>query len=130
VLAWRNAPAVRRRAKNSRAIGAIEHREWYARKMADPDCVLLIAELPGAPVGVLRYDLHQDEARVSIFLAPGLEGRGLGPRMLMRGSEWLREHHPRTRRLLAEILDDNERSAHAFACAGYVRDGDLYCKVL
>ena len=130
VLAWRNGPEVRRRAKDSRAIGEREHREWYAQKLADPDCVLLIAELPGTPVGVLRYDLHQDEARVSIFLAPGLEGRGLGPRMLVRGSEWLRKHHPRTKRLLAEILEDNDRSAHAFACAGYVRERDLYCKVL
>lgn len=127
---WRNSPDIRARSNDPRPIPIDEHRRWYRTKLNDPDCVLLVGELAGKPIGVLRYDLRRDQAVVSIFLVPGWTGRGLGRKLLGLGSEWLRQHRPATKLIVAEILQDNEASERAFRAAGYARDADTYRKVL
>jgi UDP-2,4-diacetamido-2,4,6-trideoxy-beta-L-altropyranose hydrolase len=125
VHAWRNDPATRRYALDGRAIGIDEHRAWYASVLADPARRLLIVERESTaePVGVLRYDLAGDEATISVYLVPGLQGRGLGIEVIVAGDRWLKANHPDVTRVLAEVLADNVASAAAFAAAGYRRAG-------
>jgi UDP-2,4-diacetamido-2,4,6-trideoxy-beta-L-altropyranose hydrolase len=74
-------------------------------------------------VGVLRYDLEQERAIVSINLAPEWRGRGLGAQLLRSGTEWMRRYHPTVREIRAEVLHQNMASHAVFVGAGYV----LYC---
>src|SRR5207245_4537328 len=56
-----------------------DHHQWFARKLADPTCALLVVEEAGRPVGQVRLDrIHGELAEISIGLAPDARGRGLG----------------------------------------------------
>ena len=128
VLAWRNAEETRREAHDPRPIDAEAHRAWFHRVLGDPGKALLIGELEGTPIGVLRYDLQDEGARalVSVYLVPGRGGRGLGSALLRAGSLWLRAHRPAVAGIRAEIRPGNRRSIGAFADAGYRLDSHNY----
>ena len=94
-----------------------EHLEWFARKLASPECEFLIGEKDGQRVGFLRMDRRGDEWEVSILVAPGRRSNGCGKAMLnalVRGS----------RRFVAEVLPANERSHELFQSCGWQLSGD------
>ncbi|MCS6802856.1 MAG: UDP-2,4-diacetamido-2,4,6-trideoxy-beta-L-altropyranose hydrolase [Chloroflexota bacterium] len=114
-------PAVRRWSFTSGAIALEEHRRWFAAKLADPACLLFVAEENGEPVGVLRYDLAGDEATVSIAIDPQRQGRGYGTAVLQAGSALLGGRAVRVRAL---IKPDNVASIRVFTSAGYRPAGE------
>jgi len=75
---------------------------------------LLIGEDDGKPVGVLRYDLDQDVAKISIYLVPGNSGRGIGLSLLVAGEKWLTNAYPAIRYFHAEVCNDNIASMRLF----------------
>jgi RimJ/RimL family protein N-acetyltransferase len=85
VLAWRNEASARAASVNTEEIAPEDHHAWFARKLGDPDCVLLILEEDGDPIGQVRLDrVNTDLAELSIVLAPPARGRGLGGEALRR----------------------------------------------
>ncbi len=123
---WRNAPETRRYAFDSNPIAWENHVRWFRATLANAQRHLLIGEIDGMAVGVLRYDLAGDCAEISIYLVPGHSGRGLGTALLRAGSMWVKLNLPQIRRIRAKILPDNTPSRKAFAKAGYVEsDGDF-----
>ena len=130
ILNWRNHPEIRRFSSDTGEIAPEAHLMWFARKLADPSCEFLIGELNGNPVGVIRYDVRGHEAVVSIYLVPGRQGRGLGKALLRKGRAWLSGARPEIRRVSAEILKENLRSALAFEASGFRSDGGRYYQSL
>jgi UDP-2,4-diacetamido-2,4,6-trideoxy-beta-L-altropyranose hydrolase len=126
LFAWRNSEEVRARSFGSGTIAWADHVAWLERTLADPSRALLVGESEGAPVGVLRYDVRGDEAVVSIYMVPGRAGRGLGSRLLVHGTQWLRTAHPAVRRIRAEVQPDNAASRAAFLKAGYVESSHVF----
>lgn len=126
LLAWRNAEVNRLPSFDPTPIAMDVHRAWLAATVNNPRRVLLIAEENGDPVGVLRYDLADTEAQVSIYLVPGYHGQGRGKRLLRAGSRWLRDNRPGIARIHASIKADNLRSQSAFIAAGYVAESVEY----
>lgn len=130
LLAWRNHPAVRAASGNSEPIPPAAHAEWFASVLADPDRHLLIGEMAGEPVGVVRFDVSEGAADVSIYLAPGREGRGQGSDLLQAAEAWLAATRPTVHALNARVLRDNDRSHRLFAACGYRRISTHYAKEL
>jgi L-amino acid N-acyltransferase YncA len=98
--------------------------------VADPAKVLLIGMLNGSPAGVVRFDLADGRAEVSIYLAPATTAPGLGGELLLAAEEWLRKNRPEVSELQARVRGDNERSARLFAGAGYGVHSTQYSKRL
>ena len=119
MLVWRNAEETRRYIFDSAPIALESHRTWFRKALESPDHVLLIGEMEGKPVGVLRYDLSGEEALISVYLVPGGQGKGVGTQLIRCGSVWLKEHQPRIKVVNAEILSVNVASLRAFEQAGY-----------
>jgi UDP-2,4-diacetamido-2,4,6-trideoxy-beta-L-altropyranose hydrolase len=119
-LAWRNAESTRRHFTDPRPIDPATHLAWWQATLADPQRALLVAEVGGSPIGVLRLDRDGDAAVVSIYLDPALTGIGLGTQLLKTARRWVAGELPPVRRLLALILPANRASEHAFAEAGFV----------
>ena len=118
-FAWRNHPSVRRHSGDGREIEAAQHRAWLTRVLADGDRQLLIAELGGAPLAVLRFDaLASGEPEISIYLDPQRQGQGWGSEVLRAGTAWLRSQQ-KARAIRARIHPDNLGSQRAFRDAGY-----------
>ena len=123
---WRNAPENRRFAFDPAPLELESHLAWVEAALGAADRILLVAERGGQPVGVLRYDVAGDTARVSIYLGPGCHGQGLGAQVLAAGSRWMREHRGNVELLVAEIMPANTASIQAFERAGYVASSNVY----
>ncbi len=119
VWQWRNAPDVRSTAIDTAEIGWDDHSRWFANRLIDPETILLVAQDRGHDVGVIRFDLCGDEAKVSIFMAPGLAGRGLGPTILRAGQLWVCDARPEIARFAADVRPENAASIALFEGAGY-----------
>ena len=124
LLEWRNAPATRRHSGNADEIGLQAPQAWLARVLDDPMRGLWIAEVSGGPVGVLRFDLDGNSppggvATVSVYLVPGITGRGWGRALIARGVEQARLKWPTLSQVDAVISGDNPASLKAFAACGF-----------
>jgi RimJ/RimL family protein N-acetyltransferase len=116
LLEWQRHPDTRRHARNPAVPTESEHLAWFARKLSDPNCVLLIAEIADERVGMIRLDRQGDEWELSIVVAPEMQGRAIGTAMLAT----LKVSGP----LYAEVLPANERSHRLFRRAGWVLGKD------
>jgi UDP-2,4-diacetamido-2,4,6-trideoxy-beta-L-altropyranose hydrolase len=119
LLAWRNAPAVRASSRNSAEISPQDHERWWGQVLSSPDRFLLVAEDSEGGVGVVRFDVHDGEAAVSIYLAPSRLGQGLGPGVLNAGEAWLTGRRPDVSAFRAETLAGNAASRRLFEQGGY-----------
>lgn len=127
---WRNHPTVRAVSRNPAVIKWDDHQGWFASAIADPYRSLLIGQREGVPLGVVRFDIQDDQAEVSIYLVPGIEERGLGQELLQRAEHWFAANRPTVRRLRAHVLGGNERSQRLFIGAGYQVESTAYSKKL
>ncbi|HKP23787.1 MAG TPA: UDP-2,4-diacetamido-2,4,6-trideoxy-beta-L-altropyranose hydrolase [Dongiaceae bacterium] len=127
---WRNADFVLQGSKTPAPVSLPDHRAWFEAVLKDANRRVLIGEADGEPVGVLRFDLLENEATASVYLTPQGRGRGIGPELLIQGQIWLRSNAPHVVRIKAEIRSTNEASIEAFKAARYRRTGDLYVREL
>lgn len=118
---WRNHPDVRKYSMNQDEISWDAHCEWLNLTLKNDRRVLLIGESEGQPVGVLRYDLSDGSALVSIYLVPERMGQGYGAPLLIAGSQWLAHNRPSVKMIRAEIFPDNPASIKVFEKAAYKR---------
>jgi UDP-2,4-diacetamido-2,4,6-trideoxy-beta-L-altropyranose hydrolase len=118
---WRNHPAIRAAAIDASEISWETHDRWFDVVLRDPDRHLLVAEHRDTPIGVIRYDLDRTTAvaELSIFLAPGALGLGLGHPVLDAANAWLTTNEPEVRRIRAHVLGSNTRSLKLFESAGF-----------
>jgi UDP-2,4-diacetamido-2,4,6-trideoxy-beta-L-altropyranose hydrolase len=117
---WANDPEVRQVSFNSDPIPWESHQPWFTRKLEDKSSVLLIAcKLEDdTPFGLIRFDLENAEAVVSVMLDSQSRGHGLGSRVLKRATQRIFATREVTT-VRAYVKTDNPRSHRAFARAGY-----------
>ncbi len=126
IYEWRNAPEVRKFSFNDALIPWEIHQQWFESVMLCEDKIILIGQLNEHPIGVVRYDLtQQDEAKIDVYLAPGLSGQGIGTKLLMAGIEWVKQH-TKVKSIKAEIIPDNIGSLRAFTKAGFEESHRVY----
>ena len=122
VWAWRNNPEVRAVSFQSAPIEWPDHESWYQRRLADPACEIFILTDPrGQDVGQVRLERipARTEFVLSICMAPGMRGRGLGTALIESVCRRIRrrERHVAIR---AIIKPANTASQTAFRKAGFV----------
>ncbi len=130
MFAWRNDPSVRANSLDASPLRYEEHLQWLTRALLDPQRDVLMALRDGREVGVLRFDISGTTARVSIYLAPGQTGKGLGGAILRAGEAWLAQRRPNVDVLNAEVLSGNLASIQLFERNGYRWDHAIYTKHL
>jgi RimJ/RimL family protein N-acetyltransferase len=119
LLEWRNDPDTRSASFEQQPIAIEEHRAWLGRRLADPDCVLLVVELDGTPSGSMRLDRDEpDTAEIHIALGPSARGRKVGQWALREASERA-EALLGVKRIRARVKSDNLASLRAFEAAGF-----------
>ncbi len=120
---WANDPQVRANSFSTDLIPLEEHNAWFAARMADPNCLMLIAEnYDGAAVGQLRVDWrsHQD-GEIDVSVAPEFRGAGYGSVLIELGVS--NALATRGQRLHARVKKSNEASQRAFEKAGFAKLG-------
>lgn len=119
IYEWRTSPEVMGVSRNTASFPFKDHLAWLGRVLQDPKRLLLVGVHDGREVGVVRFDINGDRAEVSIFLAPGTMGAGLGRALLVAGEHRLRDKHPQVTRVDAWVNADNPRSFQLFQHLGY-----------
>lgn len=127
---WRNHPSVRSVSNNSAIIEWGAHEAWFRKVMQDPDRIVYIAEQDMQAVGVIRFDIDKQVADVSLYLAPGLSGKGLGTQLLLGGEAELLRERPDVERLDATVLEGNEASHRLFRRCAYQFVESKYAKTI
>ena len=125
---WRNAPAVRAVSRASAPITLGKHQQWFTSVLQSPDRALLVGEDPQGPVGVVRFDMQDERAEVSIYLAEPRMGQGLGSGLLAAAERWLVNARPEVSALVAETLAGNAASQRLFEDSGYSLDTHRFSK--
>jgi UDP-2,4-diacetamido-2,4,6-trideoxy-beta-L-altropyranose hydrolase len=119
LLDWRNAPQTRAHSGDGACITLDNHMRWLTGVLRDPARGLWIAALGDTPVGVVRFDTAQDAATVSVYLVPGMQGRGWGRAVIAAGVQRAMTVWPALERIDARISPDNPASLHAFSACGF-----------
>jgi RimJ/RimL family protein N-acetyltransferase len=124
IWSWRNDEETRQASFDSSYIEFSDHERWFAASFRNPKRKIYVVIADGRDVGVVRLDVNERQAVVSIFLAPGCRGRGIGPEALRlveaRAAEELGLDG-----LIASVKPENYPSLSAFKAAGfaYLRTG-------
>lgn len=123
IFQWANDDDTRAACFSSGKIFLEEHCNWLSKRLADADCLLLICgDGQGNPLGVVRFDISNDEATMSINLAPHVRGRGWASFIIIRTADELFKRRGISR-VNAFIKPENQRSIRAFEQAGFSKIG-------
>lgn len=116
---WRGDPTTRAVSRETDELVWSEHLAWLNRVLKDPARPLMVGEIGGRPVGVIRFDFSEDtRAEVSLYLDPALHGLGLGTHLLLAG-----EAAAGPAVIDATVLRDNRASQRLFEACGYTQTG-------
>ncbi|MGY1488091.1 UDP-2,4-diacetamido-2,4,6-trideoxy-beta-L-altropyranose hydrolase [Methylobacillus pratensis] len=130
IFEWRNHPEIRAISRNQRAIDWDKHQAWYTCMLSSNKIKLLIAYMDQSEIGVVRFDLGELSAEISIYLIPGITHNRLGTKLLDATEKWLKLHHPEIHEISAEVLANNVKSQHFFLKNGFTATSSLFTKRL
>jgi UDP-2,4-diacetamido-2,4,6-trideoxy-beta-L-altropyranose hydrolase len=136
---WRNHPTTREASRSAAPLQWDIHAHWLEAALTDPSKDLLIGETSERPVGVVRFDILNDVAEVSIYAVfeatqetglndIGGKSLGVGADLLAAAELWLSQNRRGVRAINAEVLRENQASHRLFQSAGYERDSANYTK--
>lgn len=123
---WVNDSSIRSASFTSQHIPWETHRQWFIKKLQDPDCYYWIAiNEHHKPIGQVRFDLTRatHEATISMSLAPNWQGLGYGASVIKTASNLLFEQTP-IQVIHALIKAENHRSMKTFEKAGFCKVDD------
>jgi UDP-2,4-diacetamido-2,4,6-trideoxy-beta-L-altropyranose hydrolase len=123
---WRNHEEIRKYSHNSAIIERSDHEQWFSNSLKNYNRHILIAQKDKNPVGVVRFDIEDKIATISIYLNPDFIGQGIGTILLKISAEWLTNNRSEVSVIQAIIKNNNQRSIKTFLASGYSKRGDYY----
>ena len=128
IFEWRNNKKIRDASLNSALISWGEHQRWFDAVFADKTRELLIGAIGNKTVGVVRFDMENDVAEVSIYLVPNGGCAGQGRNLLISAERWLNANRPEIKRIYASVLAENGASKNLFLTTSYHENKICYQK--
>ena len=128
IFVWRNHSTVRAVSRNSNLITWQEHQQWFSLVINDLNRPLLIGEINDHPMGVVRFDINENQAEVSIYVNPEVQSSGHGVKLLESAENWLSNHYLKVHSIFAQVIGENSRSHRLFVSANYELDATSYIK--
>jgi RimJ/RimL family protein N-acetyltransferase len=119
IFEWRNNKKIRDISINKDPISWEEHQRWFDAVLTDKNRELIIGTNENKPVGVVRFDIENDVAEVSIYLVPEAGYAGHGRNLLLSAERWLNANRPEIKRIHASVLAENDASKNLFLTSSY-----------
>ena len=130
IFEWRNHSEIRSISRNQNIIDWGDHQKWFKDVLSSTNIKLLIGYIGETSIGVVRFDLKDKSAEISIYLIPGNSRKGLGTKLLLAAEKWLESTCPEIREISAEILTSNPISQQFFIKNGFMPIASLLIKRL
>lgn len=122
ILAWRNERDAIRWSTTASAVEPDRHAVWFARMLEDAGRRVWIGEVDATPIGMVRIDVDDGVATVSVAVDAQRRGHGAGTGLL-RALDRELVGDCQVVSLRALVHPANAASAHIFERAGYVAAG-------
>ncbi len=117
VFDWSNDKEVRKNAYNSKTIDIEDHKIWFTKKIKDSKTLFLIASVNNQPVGLIRYDIENTNATVTLLVSKAYRGKGFAAELLINSAQiYFKKYHLP---IFAFIKTHNKASIKAFKKASY-----------
>ncbi len=121
IFEWRNDIYTRKMSRASEHVDWKRHSDWLYETLRNPNrCLLLCEAQPKKPIAVVRFDVKNILAEISINLSPLERGRGLSSMCLSVAIGYFEKHYPLVLELIAEIKTVNLHSRKSFERVGFV----------
>jgi len=120
LFAWRNDKNTRQMSKSSKRISLSEHVKWFSKCISDKNVVIFMCENnEGLKLGIVKFDIENDKALVSINLSPNHRGKGLGRKCLSKSIKFLKSCQQEVNFIEAGIKTSNYSSLRSFETVGF-----------
>jgi UDP-2,4-diacetamido-2,4,6-trideoxy-beta-L-altropyranose hydrolase len=131
IFEWRNHISVRERSRDPRPLDWAEHDSWFKSVLGSDKRIVLVGSARGQAVGVVRFDIDEQTAEVSIYLRPDVpRATGRGRALLAAAESWISTHRSRVAHVHAFVLGGNEASRRLFESSGYRVESSSFVKRL
>lgn len=126
LLEWRNDAATREFSLSSDEVTREQHCAWLNKTLQDKNCLLIIGEVLGNPVGMVRINILNDSGlgQVSINLNPNFRGRGISRQLLGSSLLFGGKVLDNVSKYCADIHIENVASQKIFISVGFVKSRD------
>ncbi len=120
IFEWRNDSLTRRMSHKTKTIEWEEHRSWFSNSLNSNNRLLLICEENSInKIAVIRFDIAETEAVVSINLNPKMRRKNLAKNILDRSIRFLSKEYQLVENLFAEVNEENIASKKIFLAVGF-----------
>ncbi|MES2847645.1 MAG: UDP-2,4-diacetamido-2,4,6-trideoxy-beta-L-altropyranose hydrolase [Bacteroidota bacterium] len=116
---WASDATVRAYSFNQNPISFEEHKNWYLKKIEQPNCMYLLAKCGNEIVGSLRFDITNNDALISYLVSPAYHGKGLGRILLAKGLDYLAKHNNKISTARGLVMPQNIASVKVFERLGF-----------
>ena len=114
---WSNDTLTRQNSYQSEEIVFSDHEKWFLKKIKDNNSLLLIGTTNNIPVGLVRFDIKEENTTIGITLDKNFRGKKLAPKLLTEASKIYFKDF--TNPILAYIKKENIASVKSFEKAGF-----------
>ena len=122
IFEWRNDELTRQMSHTSEIIEWENHNRWYSNSLDSEGRILLICEDDhNEKIAIIRFDISELNAIISINLNPTQRGNGLAKSCLIRSIEFFSKEYIEIENLIAEIKEDNIASQKTFFGIGFTK---------
>jgi RimJ/RimL family protein N-acetyltransferase len=130
IFEWRNDELTRHMSHTTDFVQWDEHSRWFAASLTNKSRLLVICEEgeTNSKIGIVRFDVDNERALISINLSPDMRGKGLAKKCLSEAIEFFKTFYPNVLYIDAEIKADNRGSKRSFESVGFVlatENGDV-----
>lgn len=127
IFNWRNDSLTRQMSHSKENIDWISHNKWFNKSLKSKNKLILIACSQNFEknLAVVRFDMNEKFALVSINLNPCFRGKNLSKKILHKSISFFSQKLCNIKILHAEISDLNLKSKKIFESEGFI----LYKKI-
>jgi RimJ/RimL family protein N-acetyltransferase len=117
---WRNDKISRQMSHTSKIIDWEQHSDWFTKSINSENRKLLICEQNSVDkIAIVLFDISETSALVSINLNPMKRGMNFAKVSLIKSIEFFLKKYPLTKKLYAEIKEENIASKKTFLGIGF-----------
>ena len=121
IFKWRNDKYSVKMFRTSKSVTLQEHKRWFNKILLNKTNKYLFICLnkKNEKIGVVRFDIKNNDAEISINIAPEMRGKGLGTKCLIETIIYSQKHLSNVAFLIAKIKNINKASQKIFLSAGF-----------
>jgi UDP-2,4-diacetamido-2,4,6-trideoxy-beta-L-altropyranose hydrolase len=122
---WAANYEIRKFSFNNNPIKYDVHKTWFMNKLNDGNCYYYLGCLNNHEFGSIRFEVENEEAKISYLIDPLYQSKGLGTILLKKGLDLLtKQLHKKKITVWGEVFHENIASIKVFKKLGYTGESN------